>query len=202
MLRLGYLIFILACAGAVGLLQLLLRDPAESPRYVGSSSCRSCHDTRSAGKIYSQWSRSPHADAYSALSSDSAVEYMQANDVTIDNCLPCHSTLGRHGVDSIETLALHEGVGCESCHGPGSAYLSATTMIDHSSFERLGGSSGTLRDCYRCHLDASHDQVSDLRPDKPCPFDDATFSADSAWIRLDHARPDSVRRTNDQQSEQ
>jgi hypothetical protein len=191
MLRLAYLVFILACAGAVGLLLLFLRDPGETPRYVGGSSCSPCHDTRSAGTIHTRWAATPHADAYDALARDSAVEYLRAHDVTVDQCLPCHATLGRRGIDSIEMIAMREGVGCESCHGPGSAYLSATTMIDHSSFEHFGGNSGSLRDCYRCHADRLNGHDSLLMADRSCPFDDDSFSADSAWMQIDHTRSDS-----------
>lgn len=102
--------------------------------YVGSKKCRKCHN-----KEYKSWKETAKAKTLEPLKPGQASEAKQkhnldpAKDYTKDEgCLACHSTgFGQPGgyfvPDTADEAAVKkakklEGVGCESCHGPGSAY--------------------------------------------------------------------------------
>ncbi len=74
---------------------------------IGSAECRSCHRG-----MYQQWLTRPHAAATDRLTDDERFDA---------SCQPCHEP----AFDDFQ-----RGVGCESCHGPGSAYADLDVMID------------------------------------------------------------------------
>lgn len=102
--------------------------------YVGTSKCKMCHL-----KVHRSWKKTEMAQALETLKPGSAVEVKKkygldpAKDYSTDKgCLKCHTTGYDHeggyvipdpedkkAVRRAKKLA---GVGCESCHGPGSAY--------------------------------------------------------------------------------
>ncbi|MCS6799516.1 MAG: hypothetical protein NZ898_13500 [Myxococcota bacterium] len=86
--------------------------PNGQPRYLGSESCGSCHEP-----AYRWWRSTPHGRAYATLVS----RHKQYN----LHCVGCHVTgYGRPGGATVTHNldgALVD-VGCESCHGPGSAH--------------------------------------------------------------------------------
>jgi formate-dependent nitrite reductase cytochrome c552 subunit len=103
--------------------------------YVGSSKCKMCHM-----KQHKSWKKTKMALAINTLKPDHAVEVKKKFnlDPTKDNsqnkdCLECHTTgFGKAGgyamPDPADKKAVKKankmaGVGCESCHGPGSAYI-------------------------------------------------------------------------------
>jgi hypothetical protein len=100
----------------------------------GASACKSCH------KPQHKWlSKDPHSSAMDTLGEDaSRVE-----------CVRCHST--SRGYDSsmasmgaeetLEDYRLDEGVGCESCHGPGQ------THIENPSKSNIVGLGETCPEC-------------------------------------------------------
>jgi hypothetical protein len=102
----------------------LIEGEAERPllafpdgQSVGAKACRSCHKTQH------QWFKSdPHASAMSTL----------GEDATRPECVRCHATEAHYdsslaGMDgapaTLDDFRVDEGVGCESCHGPGSAHI-------------------------------------------------------------------------------
>ncbi len=98
---------------------LALRD-GEAPRpllafpegeHVGSGACRSCHAAE-----YKSWKRSPHRKAMGSLGAGEADEV---------DCVRCHASPVASGPEPQELSGFlrAEGVGCESCHGPGQAHL-------------------------------------------------------------------------------
>lgn len=97
--------------------------------YVGSSACGKCHAAESIGNQYDLWLQSPHAKAIRILKSETA--YAIANKLSIKEpsedlkCLKCHTTGGGKNKKTI-----HEGVGCEACHGPGSDYYEFIGHVD------------------------------------------------------------------------
>lgn len=82
--------------------------------YVGSAACKDCHATE-----HEQWTTSPHGTAMARLH-----EGEGANDVA---CVTCHATPLTAGVPptAIDGFRTSEGVGCESCHGPGGKHVDA-----------------------------------------------------------------------------
>jgi thiol-disulfide isomerase/thioredoxin len=103
---------------------------------VGAAACKSCHDD-----IHKSWRKSPHGKAMRTLAKTS-----QADDPT---CVRCHATQVSYGlgapVDAVANFRTDEAVGCESCHGPGTAHI-ADPRIDN--IVGLGGS------CHECVIEA------------------------------------------------
>ncbi len=133
-------------------------------KYVGSKSCKMCHTTKKQGQMYKIWQKSKHAQAYEVLASEKALAI--AKERGIENpqksgeCLQCHVTA--YGVEA-ERLGpkfkIEEGVGCEACHGPGSAYKPKKVMkaitagkIDPAS---VGLVKPTEETCKKCHNEKS-----------------------------------------------
>lgn len=114
------------------LLEKHLRVPLPNGlEYVGSASCKPCHDSE-----YEKWSSKAHAHAYATLE--------QAGSQFDPECVVCHSVGMDYesGFISLEKTGDLKDVGCENCHGPGSEHL------------RSGGKVKTTEPksaCVRCH---------------------------------------------------
>jgi hypothetical protein len=118
-----------AAAVALAVFAVALAAPvaADEFNYVGAANCRMCHNKDESGKQYEIWQNSPHAKAYATLANEQsqaiAKEMGIGDPQQAAECLRCHVTA--HGV-AAERLgrrfSIEEGVGCESCHGPGSEY--------------------------------------------------------------------------------
>lgn len=128
---------------------------AQDLSYIGVAKCKMCHNTEKSGFQYKIWSESRHAKALTSLSSPKSLEYAKANgiaDPTKDQkCLKCHSTYNAVNKDKIETLTATEGVSCESCHGPGSAYKAMNIMKSHELSTKNGLILPTKEVCIKCH---------------------------------------------------
>lgn len=118
----------------------------KKPTYVGSKACKTCHQGEKNGKIHETWLESKHAHALMTL--DSA-----KGERTDAKCLKCHTTgygKGGYGSPGMEALDL-AGVGCESCHGPGSEYKSLKVMKDHDAAVKAGLWTADEKMCVTCH---------------------------------------------------
>jgi len=96
--------------------ELLVRHPryplADGLRYVGSETCRGCH-----GYEYSKWSLQRHAHAYQTLE--------KVGSQYDPECVVCH-VVGfdyEGGFITPRQTPNLKDVGCENCHGPGSAHV-------------------------------------------------------------------------------
>ena len=134
--------------------------PASSgPRYVGSSVCGECHRGGKSGYQISLWQLSPHARAYATLTTPAAAAIARQMGVTgpaqaAPACLVCHATGARPGAAVADSYDPMEGVGCESCHGPGSEHAATPVVAD-----RVGGTRGRFpavneKTCQPCHANA------------------------------------------------
>jgi hypothetical protein len=135
--------------------------------FVGSETCKECHKDE-----YKIWEDTTHADAL-----DSLVHPGERSEVPrhLDpECISCHVigwspqkyfpyTSGYLGLD--ETPLMHN-VGCENCHGPGSAHVAAENNDVDATDEELEKLMDELRlpleeaekKCMECHdLDNSPD---------------------------------------------
>ncbi|NOX38645.1 MAG: cytochrome C554 [Calditrichaeota bacterium] len=105
-------------------------------KYVGVGGCKTCHKTKKSGNQYGIWLETKHAKAYETLKSEEAAKI--AKEKGLDKpayespqCLKCHVT-----AYDVEPARLgkkykkEDGVQCESCHGPGSAYKKKKIMKD------------------------------------------------------------------------
>lgn len=86
--------------------------PADS-QYVGASKCKACHF-----KAFNRWRKTKHAKVF---------EQLQGAERTNPDCLRCHTTgYGKPGgYVSEEATPRLKSVGCEACHGLGSAHVDA-----------------------------------------------------------------------------
>jgi predicted CXXCH cytochrome family protein len=112
------------------------------PHYVGSDACASCH-----APAHAWWRSHPHGHAYETLASRDKQFHL--------DCVGCHVTgYERPGGSTVTQLGdggVLRDVGCENCHGPGSAHLTTPTAatITRDAPESL---------CVRCHNEEHSDR--------------------------------------------
>ncbi len=155
--------------------------PAAAERaYVGAKGCKMCHASSSKGAQYKVWEGTRHAQAYASLGSDKASEVAAAKG--IDNpqespeCLKCHVT--GYGADASlfgASYSKEEGVGCESCHGPGKDYKKTKIMKDVEEAKANGLILPGEEVCRKCHNEES-------------PFY-KPFDFDERFEQIAHPRP-------------
>ncbi len=120
---------------------------ASGPAFVGASACGFCHRGPGMGYQLSLWRMSPHARAYAALATPRAAELATLAGIEdpqrAPECLRCHATDGRR-----------EGVGCESCHGPGSASVPDAAASGEARRHRAPLPPVTRKTCLGCHSGA------------------------------------------------
>jgi len=150
---------------------------AQTPTYVGSQKCQICHRTEKQGQQFPIWEMSNHAKSFTALSSPAAAANAQAlgvKDPTTDpKCLKCHAPLFDKAAD-----LKAEGVTCEVCHGPGSAYKTLSIMKNKdeaikNGLKLYGNPDAIQAWCLTCHQNA-HGKTYD-------------FAA--AWDKIKHPIP-------------
>ena len=152
-----------------------LAGGADTPySYVGTNKCKMCHLAE-----HRSWKKTKMAQTLETLKPGNAVEVKKkygldpAKDYSTDEgCLKCHTTGYDHeggyvipdpedkkAVRRAKKLA---GVGCESCHGPGSAYIEVFMDIFKSKrkykVEELYAVGLRKMDaavCVECHNDKS-----------------------------------------------
>lgn len=108
---------------------------AQSYRYEGTQVCGTCHKTEKQGQQLKIWSESKHAGAYKTLMTEAADKIAKDKGLTTKavespECLSCHAS-GYNVADPKLVGAkfkIEDGVQCETCHGPGSAYKSLKIM--------------------------------------------------------------------------
>ena len=77
-------------------------------------------------------------------------------------CLKCHSTAyHRASAGAADSYSILEGVGCESCHGAGSAYAPEDVMKDRSRALGAGLLTVQKSTCLACH-DQAHGKPFDF----------------------------------------
>lgn len=132
---------------------------AQNFKYIGAAKCKMCHQKPEKGEQYKKWLEGPHANAMKTLSSDQSKEIATAKgiaDPTTDAaCVKCHSTVGHIDASLIAGITAEEGVSCESCHGPGSKYKSASVMKDREFAMENGLILPEEAVCKSCHNEES-----------------------------------------------
>ncbi|MCC6742035.1 MAG: hypothetical protein IT452_23645 [Planctomycetia bacterium] len=122
--------------------------------YVGSESCKSCHEQE-----HKQWAASPHARAFKSLS--------EAGKESAPACLRCHTTGVGHegGFQGLKETPGVAEVGCESCHGPGKLHIQANSPEERLQtifrFDDKCPTCVVQRICSTCH-DAENDPSFEL----------------------------------------
>jgi len=109
-------------------------------KYVGVKMCSMCHKAAKTGNQFGVWQKSAHAEAYKVLTGEKAAEIAKAkgikNAAEAPECLECHGAVDAKLAD--KGFDTKDGVQCEVCHGPGSAYKSMATMKDHAKAVAAG----------------------------------------------------------------
>jgi hypothetical protein len=145
--------------------------------YVGAAKCKMCHRTEKQGQQFPLWEARKHSKSFQALTTDKAKEIAQGagidNPAESPQCFKCHAPLAEKAPELKE-----EGVGCEACHGPGSAYKKLSIMKDHAEAVKNGmkeyGSADDIKtQCLKCHENA-HGK---------------SFDFASAWEKVKHPIP-------------
>jgi YVTN family beta-propeller protein len=128
-----------------------------SPVYVGARVCAGCHSGPETGHQFSLWLLSKHSMAYATLAMPEAKEIAELSGIRLDpqesfTCLGCHSS-GAQAEDweKDETFRIEDGVQCETCHGPGSEYMSGDVMADRQAAMKAGLRMPDGDTCLRCH---------------------------------------------------
>lgn len=194
----------LACAGmfcAFLAAASVANQQSEPVKYIGPGSCAatSCHGSvkpvagsRILQNEYSTWIvQDKHSRAYQALTGEvgermARILKLGTNSEQSPKCLACHA-LNTTAEQRGRPFEISEGVSCESCHGPASAWLGPHTTRDwpHEKSVALG-----MRDtrnvihrselCLECHLGTrekfvDHEMIAAGHPDLYFELD--SFSA-------------------------
>ncbi len=151
---------------------LAANPPADAGKYTGPGSCSStsCHgsvkpraDNRIFQNEYSIWVvKDKHAKAFDALTSPVGERMARilglGKSEQAAKCLACHA-LDVPADARAKTFELNEGVSCESCHGPASAWLGPHTTRNWTHEQSVGAGMYDTRNlvrrtekCLTCHL--------------------------------------------------
>jgi pentapeptide MXKDX repeat protein len=148
-------------------------------RYIGTKTCKLCHNSTLKGKIYDVWDSTKHATAYVTLASQQSktiAEEMGIEDAQQDtSCLKCHVT--GFGLPATAKYSMEEGVTCEACHGPGEHYDDIRVMTKPELYEQNGMIKPDEDLCVTCHNQESPTY-------KP-------FNYDEAYKLIEHHTPPS-----------
>jgi hypothetical protein len=168
---------------------------------------------KTGGKIdqneYTQWAaKDKHTKAYAVLfeprSKQIARNLMIERPEIATVCLDCHATNAATN-ERASSFDISDGVGCESCHGPASAWLGQHTTRDWNHDQSVRAGMVDTKDvkkrtevCLSCHLGTEkktvdHDLIAAGHP--ALIFELETFSAlmPAHW-RKNNERTDTVRR--------
>jgi hypothetical protein len=133
------------------------KEAAAKYQYIGAAKCKTCHMSAAKGNQHGQWMKTGHAKAFEALATPKAKELaakagVKGNPQEAKECLKCHVTgYGQPKEAFAATFAMTEGVGCEACHGPGSAYQKMAVMKDPKASRANGLVDVTEKTCLGCH---------------------------------------------------
>jgi len=101
-----------------------LAAPDDDKRYVGTETCRSCHEEQY--EHFSKFARKAHSyDSVKIMQKGLTVQ-------EVEDCYKCHTTgYGKPGgfVSETETPEMKNN-GCEVCHGPGSLHAESEDPED------------------------------------------------------------------------
>ncbi|MCX6152260.1 MAG: cytochrome c family protein [Ignavibacteriales bacterium] len=151
--------------------------------FVGAEKCGMCHKSDKAGKQFTIWQGSKHANAYKALQTQKADDIAKAKGfktkaVETKACLKCHAS--GYDVDAALKTAkfkVEDGVQCETCHGPGSEYQQMSIMKnrDQAISKGLVIHKEKEKFCTGCHNSESPTFKS--------------FKYEEAWGKIAHSMP-------------
>jgi hypothetical protein len=124
-------------------------------KYVGVKKCTMCHDKMAKGNAAEVWQKSTHAKAFETLKSKESDEIakkkgLKKSAAESPECLKCHVSGGGSAPGAVAT----EGISCEGCHGPASAYLNVHNKKGNEAKAKEAGlivSADGGKMCEKCH---------------------------------------------------
>lgn len=141
--------------------------------YVGAGKCKICHKTEKQGRQFPIWEELKHSKSLTPLTTEE-VKAKVADAPENPKCLKCHAPLFEKAAEFKE-----EGVTCEVCHGPGSAYKKLKIMKSREDAVKNGlvvyeSTEAIKKQCLSCH---------DMAHEKP-------FDFEAAWEKVKHPIPE------------
>ncbi|MBI5685181.1 MAG: cytochrome C554 [Verrucomicrobia bacterium] len=184
-------------AGTGLFIALAIAAPAQAAErdaanYVGMKICGMCHKKEGGGNQLGKWQASPHAKAFELLGTAEAKAAGAKVGVTdpqkSGKCLKCHST-AYHFTETVQTdkFTPEEGVGCESCHGPGKNYKSRSVMQNRQEAIAGGMIYPATKSCAQCHNESSPTWKADRYTTKDGKK--VGFDAEQAYEKIKHPVP-------------
>jgi 2',3'-cyclic-nucleotide 2'-phosphodiesterase (5'-nucleotidase family) len=150
-----------------------------TPKFIGTARCKSCHSD-----AYDVWKNSKHAHAYQTLV-DAKHPSMRQYD---GECVVCHVTgfTYKTGYTDENTTPRLKDVGCESCHGPGSAHANDP---DNPKWHALMNPWK-----FNPKETAAQKAIRELEIDKACqkchdPENDMNWAFEKRWPQVIHHTP-------------
>jgi hypothetical protein len=151
------------------------RGEALSGKFVGSASCKECHES-----AFEVWNNSAHAHATDTLVNLDPPRQYDAE------CISCHATGWNaqenspyvSGFESLDKTPHLVANGCENCHGPGAAHVAAETKGDDAARDaarallHLTWAEAKENQCVQCH---DHDNSPEF-----------ANRADEYWSEIEH----------------
>lgn len=160
----------------------LPNSPAAMPEheFIGAKKCGICHKKPEQGAQLAIWEKTKHAEAIETLKTPEAKEVGQKAGVTDPatdgKCLKCHSTSYSFTEQKVsDTIAVEEGVSCESCHGAGKDYMKKSVMENKQEAIAEGLVIPTEETCKKCH----NEQSPTYKP----------FDFKESWDKIKHPLP-------------
>lgn len=152
----SFLIFIL----------ITLSVNAQEFNYIGVKKCSMCHKSEKQGSQLSIWENSSHSKAYETLKSEKSDQIAkeagyETPAVETEACLKCHATGYDLAAERMQKgFNVEDGVQCETCHGPGSEYMSMKVMKDREQAVKMGlivweSEEEISQMCQTCHNEES-----------------------------------------------
>lgn len=152
-------------------------------KYVGVKLCSMCHRAAKQGGQFQIWEKSKHAEAYKTLTTPEALKIAKAKGIDkpaeAEACLDCHAKT--YDAKLVEkSYNVKDGVQCETCHGPGSAYKNMSVMKDNAKAVAAGlvefkDDAAIEAWCKTCHNDKSPTFKG--------------FKFDEMWAKIKHPVP-------------
>jgi formate-dependent nitrite reductase cytochrome c552 subunit len=126
-------------------------------KFIGVKKCSTCHKTEAKGNQFAKWQASPHAKAFATLAGEKALAIAKEKGMAkppqeSPECLKCHVTGYGKPAELFDVgFAKEDGVGCESCHGPGMDYMKMNVMKDRALSVAAGLVIPDEKSCTTCH---------------------------------------------------
>jgi hypothetical protein len=167
--------------------------------FVGVKKCETCHKKELMGDQHAAWLAGPHARAFETLSAPQSLAIASERGMTTapsesEECLRCHvSAYGVPAARIANPVMREDGVGCESCHGPGRDYRKKKIMSDREASTAKGlwdvGSHAGV--CEACH----NPESPTYDPQRYVRADGTTtgFDFEIAKSRVPHPIPEHVK---------